>query len=630
MEYKDIIEKYNLLDINGKLNNNYKKIFTKMSSIDQQRIIDSYGEYTELVDKLLSIKNGQYKYCPICQNIMSWKIVNKTCSRKCANESIKKEYKKTCIEKYGVKNTILLDSVREKRKKTNIERYGYENATKNKAVKEKTRKTNNKRYGGNSPQSDPKIREKSVSTNLEKYGTRNPMQTKEVQDKQKKTMMERHGVEHATQNPEILKRLQQTNLERCGHTTNLLDTAHKEHTKKVMLEKYGVDHPSKSEVIYEKIKQTTFDNYGVECIFTHKDCIDKKLKAVNQNKINFIKSRLGIEISSEESDLLKINTLKNYSDKYLLELIDYICNGNQPNILIFRDEFNSSRIKEVANKYGHDIKSSTSTYEAELIQILDEFGIKYKTNVRSIITPYELDIYIPEHNLAIEFNGSYWHSDKFVDKNYHQMKTKMCNELGITLIHIHEYMYINKSSIYKSIIKSKLNLNERVYARKCILKEVSKQEEKDFLDKYHLQGFVGSNKCYGLYFNDDLLTLCSFGKSRFNKKYEYELLRNCTKPNITVVGGLSKIIKHYKNEINNKDIVCYSDASISYNKNSDLTSPNYVWIKNNSVLKRYQTMKHKLEKILKENFDCNLSESENMKKNGFCRVYDSGNYITIY
>ena len=144
-----------------------------------------------------------------------------------------------------------------------------------------------------------------------------------------------------------------------------------------------------------------------------------------------------------------------------------------------------------------------------------------------------------------------------------------------------------------------------------------------------MQGFVGSNKCYGLYFNDDLLTLCSFGRSRFNKKYEYELLRNCTKPNITVVGGLSKIIKHYKNEIDYKDIVCYSDASISYNKNSDLTIPNYVWIKNNLVLKRYQTMKHKLLVLLNDNFDKSLSETENMKNNGYYRVYDSGNYITI-
>ena len=256
-------------------------------------------------------------------------------------------------------------------------------------------------------------------------------------------------------------------------------------------------------------------------------------------------------------------------------------------------------------------------------------GIEYKLNCRKIISPFELDIYIPEHNLAIEFNGWYWHSDIYKDKYYHQNKTKICNEKDITLIHIHEYNYINSKEIYKSIIKSKLGLNERIYARKCILKEVSKSAEKDFLNKYHLQGFVGSSKCYGLYYKDELLTLCSFGKSRFNKKYEYELLRNCTKAGITVVGGLSKIIKHYKKEISNKEIICYSDASISYNKNSELTSPNYVWTKNNIILKRYNTMKHKLKKLLGDNFDNNLSESENMIKNSFYRVYDSGNYITI-
>ncbi len=196
-------------------------------------------------------------------------------------------------------------------------------------------------------------------------------------------------------------------------------------------------------------------------------------------------------------------------------------------------------------------------------------------------------------------------------------------------IHIYEYIFKNKKEVYKSLIKSKLNLNRRVYARKCILKEVPKQEEKYFLNKYHLQGFVGSSKCYGLYFQDELLILCSFGKSRFNKKYEYELLRNCSKSDITVVGGLSKLIKCYKTDIDNKDIICYNDASISYNKESKITTPNYVWYKQQIILKRYQTMKHKLELLLKDGFDPLLSETENMKNNGYFRIYDSGNYITI-
>ncbi len=173
------------------------------------------------------------------------------------------------------------------------------------------------------------------------------------------------------------------------------------------------------------------------------------------------------------------------------------------------------------------------------------------------------------------------------------------------------------------------DLNTKIYARKCVIKEVPTNIEREFLNTYHLQGYTASKYSYGLYYGDELVSLCTFGKSRFNKNYEYELIRNCTKENISVIGGLSKFIKHFKNITQDKPIICYSDASISYNKGGELSKPNYIWFSNKKVLKRYNTMKHKLPDLLGDAFDDSLSESENMKKCGYHRVYDSGNYITI-
>ena len=470
--------------------------------------------------------------------------------------------------------------------------------------------------------------ENQEKTNLDRYGVRNAAQAEQFQLKMQETNLERYGVTHPLKNKDSLNKMQETNLERYGvnWVSQNDDVWNKQ--RATCIEKYDTEYAAQNISIQEKTKLTNLERYGVEHHFCNKEVIQKWKNSYHQNKIDYIKEHLGISVDFEFAKKIPIDIRRTYSKDYLKELYEFIMNGKKIDLELIRKEFENNQYRLTAKMSGYEFDNS-SLIEIELKEWLINQDIECSFNNRNIISPYELDIFIPEHNLAIEFNGSYWHSEIYKDKEYHQMKTKMCNDLGITLIHIHEYLYTNKSEIYKNIIKSKLKLNDKVYARKCILKEVQKQEEKEFLEKYHLQGFVGSSKCYGLYYNNELLTLCSFGKSRFNKKYEYELLRNCTKSGISVVGGLSKLIKHYKKYIENKDIICYSDASISYNKNDVLTLPNYVWIKNSLIFKRYQTMKHKLENVLGDEYDSNLSESENMKKCGYYRVYDSGNYITI-
>lgn len=274
-----------------------------------------------------------------------------------------------------------------------------------------------------------------------------------------------------------------------------------------------------------------------------------------------------------------------------------------------------------------------SGFEKEVVEFIGECE---QHNI-SILNGKELDIYLPEYKLAIECNGDYWHSEKVgKDQNYHLNKTKLCQEKGIQLIHIFESSWTNKKEIWKSILNSKLGRTSKIFARKCVLKEVPKEQEKEFLNTNHLQGFTGSQVCLGLYYQDELVELMSFGKPRFTDKAGWELIRLASKLNTTVVGGASKLFKHFTK--NNKGTILsysdnlYSDGSIYKQLGmefSHYSKPGYFYFKGNKTFSRQSFMKHLLKDKL-EIFDPNLTESENMNINGYKKIWDCGQSVWIF
>ena len=249
----------------------------------------------------------------------------------------------------------------------------------------------------------------------------------------------------------------------------------------------------------------------------------------------------------------------------------------------------------------------------------------------------ELDIYIPDYNLAIEFNGLYWHNELHKDKNYHNNKTNLCNEKGIHLIHVFEDEWKYKQNIVKSIIFNKLGKTpNKIYARKCKVKQPNKTEVKQFLEENHIQGYVGSSVEIGLYYNNDLVSIMTFGKPRFNKKYNWELLRLCTKLNISVIGGASKLFKNFTRNYTGS-IISYCDLRYStgniYNKLgfnfSHRSDPNYFYTKNVLRESRQKYMKHKLKKIF-DDYSDEKTEVQMMNEHGYYRIFDCGNKVWIY
>jgi hypothetical protein len=278
-----------------------------------------------------------------------------------------------------------------------------------------------------------------------------------------------------------------------------------------------------------------------------------------------------------------------------------------------------------------------SSQEIKIRDFLDSIGIQYIANDKQKIFPKELDIFIPEYNLAIEINGIYWHSDKFKDEKYHINKLTDCENAGIQLLQFYDTEIDNKFDIVTSMIKNKLGKTEnKIFARRCEIKHVDKQTSKSFQESNHIQGYVPSSIELGLFYNDELVLLTTFGKPRFNKNYEYELLRLCTKQNYSVVGGFSKILKFFKQNYSSS-IISYACRKYSvgnvYEKTGftfiENSKPSYVYTKDNIVLSRYQCQKHKLKNLLGSEFDCNLTEKENMIKAGYHKVFDCGNKVYV-
>lgn len=282
-----------------------------------------------------------------------------------------------------------------------------------------------------------------------------------------------------------------------------------------------------------------------------------------------------------------------------------------------------------------------SNFEKDIADYIQSLKVQVVTNDRTILQNKELDIYIPNKNIAIEANGSYWHCSLYKDKNYHINKVEQCESKGIHLLHIfeHDWLDLNMQEKLKALIRCKLNYSQTIiYARQTVIKQIDNKQKTEFLNKYHLQNDVSCQVALGLYYDDMLIEVMTFGKPRFTDDYDYELLRLCTKHDYKVIGGASKLFKHFiKNNPTNSIIsYCnharfsgkvYTQIGMTYNGH---TTPNYEYVHNTTLntLSRQQCMKHKL---LVQGFGTpDMTEEQIMFERGYLKVYDCGNKRFVY
>ncbi len=455
--------------------------------------------------------------------------------------------------------------------------------------------------------------------------------------------------------PEILEKKVKTNLKKFGSDYPMHSAECKKKLKDTFLKKYGVDNPSKSEIVKKKMRSTFLKKYGVDNPSKNKDVIKKiKDKAIDRfasSKDNILKKRRNTYLKNTGCTSNKYFHISPES-QILMKNLDWLVDqhiNQQKSITKIAEELGISTTPISNFLHSADIKIlryNKSEVEKEIVEYIQSLGnYKIILNNRNIIGPKEIDILIPEINLAVEVDGVYWHSEsKGKDRNYHLFKTAQCEKEGIHLLHIYDIEWNNeiKQKIIKSKISHLFNKSNRIFARKCKIKEVSVTECNNFLNKTHMQGTCLSKIKLGLYFNNQLQAIATFGKARYNKLFEWELLRYSNNLNTSIVGGLSKLISFFTKNYNVNSIISYADRRWTMESKNLYNSSNFTFLHTSSpnykyfniqdkiiLLSRNQFQKHMIKEKL-QFFDKNLTEYENMLLNHYDRIWDCGNLVYFW
>ncbi len=540
--------------------------------------------------------------CEICKNNLkkfrSISIGYTSCSNECSKQLSINKIRKTSLERYGTINPSQSKLAIEKRKSTCLEKYGNEEILSVKKIREKIKETNLERYGVEYVFDNIKIKQKSIKTLTEKYGSDNVFRNNEIKQKIKETNFKRYNQFHNVTKESLEKR------------------------ELTCLEKYGTNHVLQSEQIKEKSKETCLKKYGTEFI-TQSNFYKSKLK--NKYKNDILNKFNTLNIINIDNNLNVTITCDKCNKEYTITSY----------LLHKRSLINKNTCLNCEPLYYSN--SFESKIENEIREFIESLNIETKKD-RTILNDNEIDIYIEDYKVGFEVDGVYWHSELYKDDKYHLNKTLLAKSKGVKLVHIWEDDWNYKKDIIKSRIKGLLNLNETIYARKCIIKEVSSSDSREFLNRNHLQGNVNAAVKLGLYYNNELVSLMTLGSLRKNLgqkavEGEYELLRFANKLNISVTGGASRLFNYFTKEYKPEQVISYTDCDWTSNEQDNLyiklgfkyighSELSYWWVVDGIRENRFKFRK---DKLVKEGADPSMTEVEIMHDKGYYRCFGTGN-----
>lgn len=461
---------------------------------------------------------------------------------------------KTCIEKYGVSNTSQVESIKEKRRQTCL-----------------------KKYGGNSSMADPEVRKKvfdQITAPLIPYD-----------ELYQYYVVEKHSMQDCAEHfnlsaPTINKQIKQYNMSKSKEQV-CNDRAH------TNMLKYGVGYVTQLPITMEKMRQTNLIRYGSESAMNN-DKVKLKLKENNLKKY-------GVPVAAQAHYGPGVYEIISNKEKFR----EYIQSNfeDKPSFaqVASKLQVGSCTVGKIAHSFNLEdlFNPNSSQGELEIFNLLNSWNIMVELHNRIVLDGKEIDVYCPELKLGIEFNGDFWHSEARLPKNYHLDKSLLAESKGIRIIHIYEYEWndpIKKEKIIALLRIATGNVERKIYARQCIIKKITNKEAKVLNDKIHLQGHRNAQVTYGLYYNDELVQLMSFSKTKYNRNLksddEWEIIRGCPGSNNIVVGGVSKLFKHFVNDYHPKKVFSYCDFN-KFNGASyealgmtyiGMTGPDKTWI----------------------------------------------------
>lgn len=371
-----------------------------------------------------------------------------------------------------------------------------------------------------------------------------------------------------------------------------------------------------------------------------------KIETNNHNSISSLSQKLTtpthiIHSVSKEFDISLPSQFRNWESElnYIKNNIDYFIQLNKKQTLKDIAENESLSIEQLKKAFretntivrSHSYNKSKGELEVrDFIRSLNLECYSFKLN-----KIYEVDCFVPSKNFGVEYCGEYWH--KYLpnkdNKYYHRDKANFMENNGIKLMTIFESEWKSNQELLKSMIKSKLGLTERIFARKCTVSMIDTQTAIIFHKKNHINKSSTSSVNYGLFYRDELVSVLSFIKSRFDKNYEYEISRYSTLRDITIVGGFSKLFSTFIKEHKPKSCMTYADLRFGrgevYLKSGftliGKTPPNYHYFnpKLGYIENRMKFQKSMLTQL--PGFAPNKTEFEIMHDSGYFRLYDCGN-----
>lgn len=484
-----------------------------------------------------------------------------------------------------VDSSFSSEKTKQKIKNSLIEKYGVDHSSKIKETVEKRKESFIKRFGVDNPSKSEEIKEKKRIKSLEKYGCDHPMQNKEVYAKQAKTTLLKYGFLRPAQNNSI-----------------------KEKMKKTFLTKYGYENPmqngdikNKSMSAFKMMVQNSPDRYKVVNCLRNNYLFWHDLSTMSLSDISV---KYDVSYSTLQNALMSDQFSYLYKETYSYP-------KNQTQNEIFKE------IKNITN--------------------LEVVNSDWKT-----ISPYELDIYIPDKKIAIEFNGNLWHSEKFIDKDIasskHYNKLQLCRSKGIYLLQIFEHQWKERKAQILNFIKTVLGENKiNIAARKC---KLTNTDAWSFLNNNHIQG--GQNfvlKYFNLEYNGEIVaTMTASRHHRQNTNQNTVILsRLCFKDEVNVQGGASKLFKYFiewaKSEgyssILSWSDNCWTEGNVykilGFNFKKEYKPDYFYYDVNQHVVYQKQSQK-------KDRTGCpkNITERDFCLERGLYRVWDSGKKVWTF
>lgn len=461
------------------------------------------------------------------------------------------------------------------------EKYGITNAMEKKEFRQAISNT----YSNQTKEEKQEKVNRIKQTKLEKYGDENYHNIEQA----KQTMQEKYGVQIGYQTEKSVQNRIKSSMEKYGVDNPFKSSEVHKLARQRMKEKYGVEYGYKSKIIRNKINESIKEKYGVDNIM-HSSKYQRKVKQTMFDKYKVTSGFLTPNAikSHKQGTISKINKkcaeeLKQITDKQI-------------------------KLEKPIFKYIYDIQLGEN--------ILIDINPTISHNVY-ISYPYLLKVV--KDNIP-------------VSKEYHLDRLKIAVENGYDLISVFDWDDWEK-------IKYLLQDKETLYARKLEIKEVDKKECNEFLNNYHLQNTCNGQEIrLGLYKDNELIEIMTFGKPRYNKNYEWELLRLCTKPEYKVVGGAEKLFKHFIELVNPQSVISYCDNSkfsgevytrLGFTQKGK-PSPSLHWSKGSEHITDNLLRQRGYDQLFNTNYGKGTSNEELMIEHGWLPIYDCGQMTFIW